>query len=971
MNQQNLKRMILRTFTQLLLGIFLFSTSLFGQGWQKGVNSGWRDLLVKSNGHYVTSGTTLVEFDSAGNPIWTYAFDLMDTVGMDLLSIAETSEQELVVSGALLYRENGSPLAVYKNGDLLVAKIDPTGMELWKKVIPIDTTAGRDYGNGIVLGDDGSIYVVGTSDAFGGQEVTSHMFLIKLDAEGNELWFKNFEFGEEVLYSDGHRIVANQDGTVTVLGEIIMQNNRNMVLLKVDPNGNTLWNRQFSLANDDIFFQSGSLSKGPNGGYVLGGTRQFDPALKRDAFLIGTNEEGIEMWTRTFENPGDDKLMDIEIGHDNSIIFTGVLGGSALGGGDILFRKLDQEGNEIWSRIYGGYGNDLGAVVKPTNDGGYILLGYKGGYGFLGDNFSNIIYPHLFKMDSLGLINTSKITGHIFDDFDLDCAYNSEEGKVNWLVEATGNGETYYGIADSNGLYCLPLDTGAYALRLITSSPYWEYCDDTVAINLAPYDTLTIDFAAQAAIDCPYLEVDISTTFLRRCFENSYTVSYCNQGTAPAEEAYVEVSLDTYLDFITSSIPIASQDENLYTFNIGTIAPGDCGAFTIDVIVNCDSTEIGQTHCSEARIYPNELCLETPDWSGASIELDASCNGDSVTFTIKNVGTAPTSVPINYLVIEDQVILFQDNTTLGPGEDKMIAFPANGSTLRLEADQEPNHPGNDLPSIAVEGCGSVDGNFSLGFVTQFPENDGNPFVSIDCQQNIGSWDPNDKQAFPKGFGEAHLIEPNTDLEYLIRFQNTGTDTAFNIVVRDPIDDRLDLTTLKMGSSSHPYRYEIQEDRTLSVYFDYIMLPDSNVNEKASHGFFKFRIKQLRNNPIGSEIKNTAFIYFDFNEAVVTNQVIHQIGIDFLEVTMVENPFVSRPVKIFPNPFAEVTTIEVPGAEGEMVKFRLLDVSGRLIKEAQQTGPEFKFYRNELPRGFYFYQILVNKRLVNSGKLVVQ
>ena len=579
--------------------------------------------------------------------------------------------------------------------------------------------------------------------------------------------------------------------------------------------------------------------------------------------------------------------------------------------------------------------------------------------------------PIFWKTDSLGLINTSKLTGHIFDDFDLDCDYNGEEGQVNWLVEATGNGETYYGIADSTGFYCLPLDTGSYELRVITSSPYWEACEDSLSVTLEPYDTLTVDFAAQAAIDCPYLEVDISTTQLRRCFENVYHVNYCNQGTAPAEDAYVEVTLDAYLDYISSSIPPTSQQDNLFTFDIGTVEPGDCGHFIIDVIVNCDSTEIGQTHCSEARIFPNEICLDTPDWSGASIELDASCDGDSITFTITNVGTAPTSGSINYLVIEDQVILLQDDTQLDVGENKMISIAATGGTFRLESDQEPNHPGNDMPSISVEGCGVEDGTFSMGFVTQFPENDGDPFVSIDCRQNVGSWDPNDKQAFPGGVGEDHLIEPNTDLEYFIRFQNTGTDTAFNIVVRDPISEHLDLTSLRMGASSHPYRYEIQEDRTLTVYFDDIMLPDSNINEPASHGFFKFKIKQLRDLPLGLEINNTAYIYFDFNEPVITNQVAHKLGVDFLEIDLIENPVVIHSAKVYPNPFAESATIEVPGAEEQLLEFHLLDISGRSIRKTQHTGPVFDFHRKELPRGFYLYQIEMNDRVINSGKIVIQ
>lgn len=910
-------------------------------------------------------------FDSMANRIWVYGIDPPDSVGLDLIAIAETPEQDFLSTGSILYREPGHEIGPYKYGDLVVAKVDVHGQEIWQTAIPVDTSVGRDYGQGIALDENGNILVVGTANYSGGLGVTTQLFLTKLDPDGGLLWSKSFEFGEDIWHSEGGRIVSNEDNTFTILGQITSMTARKFVLIKIDSEGEVIWEKRFPYSNDSNYFNSGGLSKTPGGGYVFGGAKQFNIGFARDIFLIKADDQGNEEWLKVFESPGDDKLMDVEQGHEGSIVLTGALGSSVLGDEDLVFKKLNAEGEEIWSRIHGGMGRDLGSALKPAADTGYMLIGYKGGFTFFNGNYTNVLYTHFFKTDSLGLISTSKITGHIFDDFDLDCTYNGEEGKMNWLVEATANGETYYGIADSSGFYCLPLDTGDYQLRLITSSPYWESCEDSLLVSLSPYDTLTVDFPAQPAIDCPYLEVDISTTFLRRCFENIYTVSYCNQGTVPAENAYVEVDLDENLDFISSSIPFSHQDGHFFTFQVGDIQPGDCGSFTINVVVNCDSTEIGQTHCSEARIFPNEICLESPDWSGASIELGASCDGDSVTFTIKNVGTAPTSEPINYLVIEDQVILIQDNTTLEPGEDQMITIPASGATLRLEADQEPNHPGNDMPSIAVEGCGSEDGTFSMGYVTQFPENDGNPFVSIDCRENIGSWDPNDKQAFPKGYGETHLIEPNTDLEYLIRFQNTGTDTAFNIVIRDPISPLLDLTSLKMGTSSHPYRFDIQEDRILTIYFDHIMLPDSNINEVASHGFVKFRIKQLKDNPIGQEIENTAFIYFDFNPPVVTNRVVHTIGVDFLEGIIIEDPGPAYPAKVFPNPFEEETNIEIPGFEGELLDMRLLDMSGRLIRESRHTGPDFVFSRNALPAGLYFYQIQIGKRVINSGKIVIQ
>jgi len=75
------------------------------------------------------------------------------------------------------------------------------------------------------------------------------------------------------------------------------------------------------------------------------------------------------------------------------------------------------------------------------------------------------------------------------------------------------------------------------------------------------------------------------------------------------------------------------------------------------------------------------------------------------------------------------------------------------------------------------------------------------------------------------------------LTYKIRFQNTGTDTAFNIVVLDTLSDLLDVSTFVPLVSSHPYALEIVDSNVLKYSFENIMLPDSNINEPGSHGLF--------------------------------------------------------------------------------------------------------------------------------------
>lgn len=141
-----------------------------------------------------------------------------------------------------------------------------------------------------------------------------------------------------------------------------------------------------------------------------------------------------------------------------------------------------------------------------------------------------------------------------------------------------------------------------------------------------------------------------------------------------------------------------------------------------------------------------------------------------------------------------------------------------------------------------------------------------------------AYDPNDKQAMPSGAGPAGFIWPAPEkLEYYIRFQNTGTDTALTITIKDQIDPNLIWNTLHPISSSHSFTTEMTNNGLISFIFEDINLPDSNVNEQASHGYIHYSIDVAPGLPVGSQVFNTANIYFDFNPAVITNTVVHTFG----------------------------------------------------------------------------------------------
>jgi hypothetical protein len=145
------------------------------------------------------------------------------------------------------------------------------------------------------------------------------------------------------------------------------------------------------------------------------------------------------------------------------------------------------------------------------------------------------------------------------------------------------------------------------------------------------------------------------------------------------------------------------------------------------------------------------------------------------------------------------------------------------------------------------------------------------FTEVGC-----AYDPNDKQVLPKGYGDQGAIPIDTEwLDYTIRFQNTGNDTAFSVVLVDHLSPYLDWATMEVLGTSHDLSHiGIDEGGKLQFRYEPIQLPDSGANMAASNGFVRFRMRPVAGITSGTVIQNTAEIYFDLNAPVITNTVIN-------------------------------------------------------------------------------------------------
>lgn len=347
---------------------------------------------------YIMVGTTtsygsgeedvyLMKIDVYGDTIWTKIFG---TEYIELSTCVQpTSDQGYIIAGYKL------DFRIPSGADLLLIKADPDGEQTWVKTFD---NSVREYGHSVRQTSDEGYIIAGAINVRitgGGPEDQYDVYLIKTDSSGTEQWVKTYQ-GMDQSY--GYCIQQTSDGGYVIAGTTGSYGSysKDAYLIKTDSSGNTSWTKTYGGSGYD---EATCVQQTSDDGYLIAGYTDSYGRGEYDIFLIKTNSSGSMLWMRTYGGPYSDICTSVQLTSDEGFIIAGYTKSFGTGDfDDVYLIKTNSSGDTLWTKTYGGDGDDRAYSVQQTSDEGYIIAGYTRSFG-AGD-----FDAYLIKTDAYGMV---------------------------------------------------------------------------------------------------------------------------------------------------------------------------------------------------------------------------------------------------------------------------------------------------------------------------------------------------------------------------------------------------------------------------------------------------------------------------------------------------------------------------------------------------------------------------------------
>jgi hypothetical protein len=207
----------------------------------------------------------------------------------------------------------------------------------------------------------------------GCSETNDSVNVSEIPPAGVSSWVKTYGKDTATALQDG--MLTPDGGYLLVGSNHYSHNNTNfedLVILKADQDGEVMWEKTMG---GDRFDRANRIIATPDGnGLILGETRSFG-AGDRDLYLVKLDLQGNALWSQTFGGEGEEMAFDILLTADGGMLLTGLTRSLGAGGSDIYLVRTDSQGQTVWSQVYGSQLDEEGYATLELADGGYLVLG--------------------------------------------------------------------------------------------------------------------------------------------------------------------------------------------------------------------------------------------------------------------------------------------------------------------------------------------------------------------------------------------------------------------------------------------------------------------------------------------------------------------------------------------------------------------------------------------------------------------
>jgi len=301
--------------------------------------------------------------------------------------------------------------------DAYLVRTDSSGNEVWHSAIG---GSQDEWIESACETSDGGYVLTGTAYSYDLYWQSNDVYLAKADANGNEIWHKYFRWGTDSTGAQEWAYSVQQttdDGYIIVgfMNNYAQDTLTEVYLIKTDDSGNKEWSKTFGGPSDDC---GNSVKQTSDGGYIIAGSTESFGAGASDVYLVKTDANGNEVWSKTFGGSSYDEGYSVQQTTDGGYI---IAGRKVF---DAYLIKTDASGNEVWSKTLGGTDVEVAYSVQETSDGGYIITGFTGSYG------AGVDDVYLIKTDANGSEVWSKTFGGSNDDIGYSVQQASDSGYI-------------------------------------------------------------------------------------------------------------------------------------------------------------------------------------------------------------------------------------------------------------------------------------------------------------------------------------------------------------------------------------------------------------------------------------------------------------------------------------------------------------------------------------------------------------